>query len=71
MNDRVIRLLDRPVLELRLEVLQGLGREPEDDENGFVAARALGVPKARMLTALLLANGITDPAEAQRFFDER
>ena len=23
------------------------------------------------LTALLLANGITDPAEAQRFFDER
>ncbi|WP_010411977.1 asparaginase [Citromicrobium sp. JLT1363] len=51
---------------------QGLvDREPEDDENGFVAARALGVPKARMLTALLLANGITDPAEAQRFFDER
>ena len=46
-------------------------REPEDDDNGFVAARALGVPKARVLTALLLANGITDPGEAQRYFDER
>jgi len=29
------------------------------------------VPKARMLTALLLANGIADPVEAQHFFDER
>ncbi|GAB5347994.1 asparaginase [Alteriqipengyuania sp. 357] len=46
-------------------------REPEDDANGFVAARALGVPKARVLLALLLANGITDPGEAQRHFDER
>ena len=46
-------------------------REPQDDANGFVAARALGVPKARMLTALLLANGIADPVEAQHFFDER
>jgi len=46
-------------------------RLPTDDADGFVAARALGVPKARVLTALLIANGITDPAEAQRYFDER
>ncbi len=46
-------------------------REPQDDANRFVAARALGVPKARVLTALLIANGITDPAEVQRQFDER
>jgi len=44
---------------------------PGDAEDGFVAARALGPPKARVLTALLLANGITDPEKAQRFFDER
>ena len=46
-------------------------REPEDDANGFIAARALGVPKARVLLALLIANGITDRQEVQRFFDER
>ena len=46
-------------------------RLPSDDPDGFVAARALGVPKARLLTALLIANGITDPAEAQRYFDGR
>ncbi|MBB3033339.1 asparaginase [Alteriqipengyuania lutimaris] len=46
-------------------------REPEDDANGFIAARALGVPKARVLLALLIANGITDAGEAQRFFDQR
>ena len=44
---------------------------PDDVEDGFVAARALGPPKARVLTALLLANGIADPAKAQRYFDER
>ena len=46
-------------------------RLPSDDPDGFVAARALGVPKARLLTALLIANGITEPAEAQRHFDGR
>ena len=46
-------------------------RLPSDDPDGFVAARALGVPKARLLTALLIANAITEPAEAQRYFDER
>ncbi len=44
---------------------------PDDLEDGFVAARALGPPKARVLTALLVANGISDPAQAQRYFDER
>ena len=46
-------------------------REPQDDANGFVASRALAPPKARLLTALLIANGITEPAEAQRHFDGR
>lgn len=51
---------------------QGLvDREPEDDANGFVASRALGVPKARVLLALLIANGITGAGEAQRYFDKR
>ena len=51
---------------------QGLvDREPEDDENGFVAARALGVSKARVLLALLIANGITAPDKVQHYFDER
>lgn len=46
-------------------------REPEDDENGFVAARALGPAKARILLMLLVANGITDPAAIQAAFDNR
>jgi L-asparaginase len=46
-------------------------REPEDAENGFVAARALNPQKARILLQLLLANGITDPAAIQRKFDRR
>ncbi len=46
-------------------------REPEDDENGFVAARALGPAKARILLMLLVANGITDPAAIQASFDRR
>lgn len=45
--------------------------EPEDAENGFVAARALNPQKARILLQLLLANGITDPAAIQRKFDRR
>jgi len=46
-------------------------REPEDDENGFVAARALGPAKARILLQMLLASGVTDPTEAQAPFDLR
>lgn len=46
-------------------------REPEDDANGFVAARALNPQKARILLQLLLASGETDPAAFQRAFDGR
>ncbi|MCP9222577.1 asparaginase [Erythrobacter sp. LQ02-29] len=46
-------------------------REPEDDNAGFVAARALGPAKARILLQLLLANGITDPAAIQAAFQRR
>ncbi len=46
-------------------------REPEDDANGFVAARALNPQKARILLQLLLAGGETDPATLQRAFDGR
>lgn len=46
-------------------------REPEDDENRFVAARALGPPKARILLQLLIASGVTDPEAIQREYDGR
>ena len=46
-------------------------REPEDEENGFIAARALNPQKARVLLQLLLADGITDPAAIQQKFDRR
>lgn len=46
-------------------------REPDDDPNGFVAARALSPPKARILLQLLIANGITDLAAIQAAFDGR
>lgn len=44
-------------------------REPEDDENRFVAARALGPAKARVLLALLIANGVSDPGAIQSAYD--
>ena len=37
----------------------------------IVAARALGPAKARILLQLLLASGITDPAQIQAAFDRR
>ena len=46
-------------------------REPEDDANRFVAARALNPQKARILLQLLVAGGETDPAAIQRAFDAR
>ncbi|MWV28555.1 asparaginase [Aurantiacibacter rhizosphaerae] len=46
-------------------------REPEDDANGFVAARALGPAKARILCQVLIANGVTDPAAVQEAFSKR
>ena len=48
-----------------------IDREPEDDTNGFVAARALTPPKARILLAMLLASGIEDPVAIQAEFDRR
>lgn len=43
--------------------------EVDDDAHGFVAARALGPAKARILLQILLANGINDPARVQVAFD--
>ncbi|MCU0947787.1 MAG: asparaginase [Porphyrobacter sp.] len=43
--------------------------EVDDDARGFVAARALGPAKARMLLMVLLANGITEAAAVQAAFD--
>ena len=44
-------------------------REPEDDANRFVAARALGPAKARLLLVLLIANGVSDLAAIQAAYD--
>ncbi|MCB2066009.1 MAG: asparaginase [Erythrobacter sp.] len=46
-------------------------REPGDDLHGFVAARALGPAKARILLQVLLAAGITDPAQVQEAYNRR
>ena len=43
--------------------------EVDDDAFGFVASRALGPAKARVLLMVLIANGITDPARIQAAFD--
>lgn len=45
--------------------------EVDDDARGFVAARALGPAKARILLQLLVADGISDPAAIQTAFDAR
>jgi len=44
-------------------------REPEDEESGFIAARALNPQKARILLRVMLANGIADPDAMQAAFD--
>jgi L-asparaginase len=43
--------------------------EVDDDARGFVAARALGPAKARVLLMVLIANGITDASAVQAAFD--
>lgn len=43
--------------------------EIDDDARGFVAARALGPAKARVLLMLLIASGITGPEAIQNAFD--
>jgi L-asparaginase len=45
--------------------------EVDDDASGFIAARALGPAKARVLLQVLLADGITAPAAIQAEFDRR
>jgi L-asparaginase len=42
--------------------------EVDDDKSGFVAALDLNPQKARLLTQLLIANGITSPAKVQEAF---
>ena len=42
--------------------------EVDDDKRGFVAALDLNPQKARLLTQLLVANGVTDPAKVQQAF---
>lgn len=43
--------------------------EVDDDARSFVAARALGPAKARVLLMVLIASGVTDPASIQAAFD--
>jgi len=65
------RMRDRGVFVVRASrAEEGLvDREPDDDSNGFVAARALNPQKARLLLQVLIANEITDLAAIQRAFD--
>ncbi|WFU28747.1 asparaginase [Bradyrhizobium sp. CB1717] len=42
--------------------------EVDDDKNGFVVSEDLNPQKARVLTQLLIAGGVTGPAELQRAF---
>ncbi len=54
----VERAADGLIVVRASRVDEGLvDREPEDDPNGFVAARALNPQKSRILLQLLLANG--------------
>jgi len=46
-------------------------QNPEDTLHGFIAARALGPAKARILAQLLIAEGVRDPTAAQAAFDRR
>ena len=65
------RMRDRGVFVVRASrAEEGLvDREPDDDRNGFVAARALNPQKARLLLQVLIANEVTDLAAIQRAFD--
>ncbi|WP_027547364.1 asparaginase [Bradyrhizobium sp. WSM2254] len=42
--------------------------EVDDDKNGFVVSEDLNPQKARVLAQLLIASGVTGPAELQRAF---
>ena len=43
--------------------------EVDDDTRGFIASRALGPAKSRILLMLMIANGITDAGAIQAAFD--
>lgn len=43
--------------------------EVDDEAHGFVAARALGPAKARVLLMVLIANGVSDTSDIQAAFD--
>ena len=72
-RQRLVKLAAQGVPVVRSSRLEeGLvDREPEDDDNRFVAARALGPPKARILLQLLIASGVTEPSAIQRECDGR
>jgi L-asparaginase len=42
--------------------------ELDDDKNGFVVSEDLNLQKARVLTQLLIASGLTAPADMQKAF---
>ncbi len=42
--------------------------EVDDSKSGFVASMDLNPQKARVLTQLLIANGVTDPQKVQEAF---
>ena len=43
--------------------------EVEDDALGFAVSLDLNPQKARLLLALLIANGVTDPRKGQQAFE--
>jgi len=72
-RQRLVQLARDGLIVVRASRLdEGLvDREPEDDPNGFVAARALNPSKARILLQLLIASGVSDPAAIQQAYDGR
>ncbi|MEL7188388.1 MAG: asparaginase [Pseudomonadota bacterium] len=71
LRQKLIEYASQGVIVVRASrVDEGLvDREPEDDPNGFIAARALNPQKARILLQVLLANGVSDLRAIQRAFD--
>ncbi len=45
--------------------------EVNDDQLGFVASMDLNPQKARILTQLLIAGGVTEPGSVQQAFEQR
>ena len=72
-RQRLVELIANGLHVVRASRLgEGLvDREPSDDADGFIAARALSPAKARILLQLLIAAEVQDPAAIQREFDRR